>query len=931
MAPEQQSLPIKSVFFCYRRSDSEEVVDRVYETLEGDLSREALFRDIHDIEAGFDFTAVVQKRLTDCLVVLIFIGRDWITVQTKDGRARLSDESDPVRLEVLTALSLPFVRVIPVLVKRAEMPSEDVLPPELKQLSKLNALRVGSGKEYRPDMATLVKNIRSAAFESSRERAQAAAAQRAERQRREWDLDVAKAATGSTWDGGWKPLLDCIADGRAVVICGSGLGSNAELGDPASREAGLAAEIAVALNLPRPPPDEVRPLVQLAARCEERGQRVHFIRALRLAADRLTPASDLDALLSLPLTRLMTSALDSGLEASLQRLGRRVVSASYAPARPFDLDRVELARGEPHDNTLVFHVAGSTRDGWGSFAVSDADWRRFADAWRERDRRPRSLSELFGSRRSPIILGGGYPAGFVEFWLDLALRMGSREFFVGVSALSGDPSLTRFLREQAGRADVHFRRIDDVERFNQELVRRWQELSRAESSDGGLLQKDLIVDRPRHSVVVDALAGTQGSPQLSAFPGLRPFDEDDSPRLLGRDEEIGLLVQAVRSRSVSLLFAAPGAGKTSVLRAGLFPALCSLNFVPILLRIDWSSSSEAIRQQVVESVIARAAEAEIALPELQVGSTIWAYFHRRDVTCLSTTEGVSRFVLVIDQFEEFFTLGAKDAEALARTRQAWTELSDAIEGRVPSDLAGLFDREPDAASIFDLDAPAPRVLLSLREDYLPQMDALRWEMPSLNMDGIRLRGLRRGVAIETLLATEPVVFSRDAAEALVDFASAGALPPSDTNGRAFGEVNPSMMSLLCNVMDQRRRSLGLKLVDERMVREDLFAALLSSYESAFAGLRSATKRWVEDELVTANGMRVAVATEQAEADLAKRRVPAGELDSLIARRILLSSVRSGVRYVELAHDFLLPSVLASRAARSSIPKWLGRFLRLREA
>jgi len=59
---------------CYRRLDSEEMVDRIYDTLIEEFGRDSIFRDIDAIPAGVDFSSWIQDTLRRCAVALISLG-----------------------------------------------------------------------------------------------------------------------------------------------------------------------------------------------------------------------------------------------------------------------------------------------------------------------------------------------------------------------------------------------------------------------------------------------------------------------------------------------------------------------------------------------------------------------------------------------------------------------------------------------------------------------------------------------------------------------------------------------------------------------------------------------------------------------------------------------------------------------------------------
>jgi hypothetical protein len=83
-----------SIFVCYRRSDSADTVDRIYELLEKGFSRRGLFRDIESVPPGIEFRSHIIRALEACSIVLVVIGPGWFDARTEDGRRRLDDPLD---------------------------------------------------------------------------------------------------------------------------------------------------------------------------------------------------------------------------------------------------------------------------------------------------------------------------------------------------------------------------------------------------------------------------------------------------------------------------------------------------------------------------------------------------------------------------------------------------------------------------------------------------------------------------------------------------------------------------------------------------------------------------------------------------------------------------------------------------------------------
>src|SRR4051794_4277142 len=103
------------IFISYRREDRAGHAGRPFCAMRGRFGDESVFMDITDIEAGADFTQVLDRALSSCRVVLVMIGTQWLTAADGDGRRRLDDPNDHVRLEILRGLARA-THVIPVLV-----------------------------------------------------------------------------------------------------------------------------------------------------------------------------------------------------------------------------------------------------------------------------------------------------------------------------------------------------------------------------------------------------------------------------------------------------------------------------------------------------------------------------------------------------------------------------------------------------------------------------------------------------------------------------------------------------------------------------------------------------------------------------------------------------------------------------------------------
>ena len=151
--------PESRIFISYRREDSSGHVLALLPALRRRFGANRVFKDTDNIPPGEDFLKHIRRELETCSVLLAIIGREWLTVQDpRLNRPRLENPNDFLRVEVGTALARESVRVIPVLVERASMPSADDLPPDLKALSYRNALELSDAR-WDSDVQLLIDAI----------------------------------------------------------------------------------------------------------------------------------------------------------------------------------------------------------------------------------------------------------------------------------------------------------------------------------------------------------------------------------------------------------------------------------------------------------------------------------------------------------------------------------------------------------------------------------------------------------------------------------------------------------------------------------------------------------------------------------------------------------------------------------------------------
>jgi hypothetical protein len=142
------------IFISYRRADSSGFAGRLYDRLSQRFGAGRVFMDIDTIHPGHEFAADIERALSECVACIVLIGRDWESIALPDGRRRLEDPTDFVRLEIAAAIRRG-VAVFPVLVDGATPPPAASLPEEIRDVAGRQAIEL-SNERWNYDVGRLL-------------------------------------------------------------------------------------------------------------------------------------------------------------------------------------------------------------------------------------------------------------------------------------------------------------------------------------------------------------------------------------------------------------------------------------------------------------------------------------------------------------------------------------------------------------------------------------------------------------------------------------------------------------------------------------------------------------------------------------------------------------------------------------------------------
>lgn len=148
------------VFINYRGEDSDTAAVLIDRELTAQFGNDQVFLDSRSIPVGVDFAEELLGRLRASSVLLVVIGRRWLTLTDTDGERRIDDPRDWIRREIVEAIA-NGLRVIPVLTDNVRLPAEEDLPDDIAGLSRRQYVPLRR-RYASTDLALLVKRITDA-------------------------------------------------------------------------------------------------------------------------------------------------------------------------------------------------------------------------------------------------------------------------------------------------------------------------------------------------------------------------------------------------------------------------------------------------------------------------------------------------------------------------------------------------------------------------------------------------------------------------------------------------------------------------------------------------------------------------------------------------------------------------------------------------
>ena len=407
-------------------------------------------------------------------------------------------------------------------------------------------------------------------------------------------------------------------------------------------------------------------------------------------------------------------------------------------------------------------------------------------------------------------------------------------------------------------------------------------------------------------------APAEGARRHNPYVGPRSFTTGES--LYGRDRELQKLLRLLIAERIVVLYSPSGAGKTSLIQAGLVPRLrgeefrvlpvVRVNLEPGALDRDGAPGTRASAAgrggQRNRYVLSALVSLEEELPperrtptEALTETDLVTYLARRRA---AEAGAPTDRVLLFDQFEEILALDPTDHAAKVAF---FAQVGEALRDR---HLWALF---------------------ALREDHLAGLDPYLRPVPTRLRTTFRLDLLDEGAALQAMqrpARRAGVEFTDAAARRLVDDLRRVRVqrPDGATDERLGPYVEPVQLQVVClRLWEQLAPDANQIGAADLDAVGDVDEALATYYADRVAAVAAQTglperavREWVDRELITDQGIRGQVLQGPEES----RGLDNRAIRLLVSAFLVRAEERRGAFWYELAHDRLIEPVRKNNAA-----------------
>jgi hypothetical protein len=375
---------------------------------------------------------------------------------------------------------------------------------------------------------------------------------------------------------------------------------------------------------------------------------------------------------------------------------------------------------------------------------------------------------------------------------------------------------------------------------------------------------------------------------------LYAFDLEDAHIFFGRDAASEALYEKVLRDQLTVLHARSGAGKTSLLNAGLSPLLIRGGRLPVYARA-YDNPSLTVKRKIASPSLGPWPE---LLPHLSLHEFL-------SLVCSRLSRQTRGLVVILDQFEEFFVF----LPELDSRRSFINTLGDCCE---------------------DKSLPV-HFLIGIRGDYFTDLADFKRRLPYIFHSEYRLEPMNRQEAASAI--SQPLTRLRPPREYETVLLEA-LLDDLTQEG-----MDPPHLQIVCTRLYEALAPGETVITEAHYQGLGRTEGILGDYlrrEIEALGKDAPLARAILTELITSENTRRALSIDELHEHLIHRRdLPQLEsvLAALVAARLLRREETEGVARYELAHEYLISQIrawvtaedVAAKRARETLQRALANW------
>jgi hypothetical protein len=406
------------------------------------------------------------------------------------------------------------------------------------------------------------------------------------------------------------------------------------------------------------------------------------------------------------------------------------------------------------------------------------------------------------------------------------------------------------------------------------------------------------------------------------YPGVKPFETSERALFFGRDRDIEDLLDLIWLEKLVVLFGKSGYGKSSLINAGILPELAQ-EAVPIVVRLgsyvagQTSSPLDNLRLKI-EEVLTNNPDADF-IQKLDVPKTLWHQMKQKQ------SRRQRRFVLIFDQFEEFFTYPIADQQAFKE------QMADLLYTEVPQAVRNINDTLTDSQQTFIATPFDAKVLFAIRADRMSLLDSMKDKLPAILQKRYELKGLTEEQAKEAIkcpaekdgdFVSPKFSYSDHALRVMTQ-------KLSETKVSQRSGIEAFQLQILCEYLEDKiikgeipNNRIEPAYFEDKIdeIYEGYYQRLIDKLDPS---VRKAAQLLIEEDLIYHNEKTGDSRRESRDSGrlLDKEGITQKLLNDLESNFLLRREVNSlgGISY-EVSHDTLIAPILASKEERRSLEK-----------